>query len=216
MKVLLFITGHRQLKEYHYFNIFLNSLNLKLLCDIYIYCNNPEISGELLQYYKEFPQKNKYIFITSLNHGYTMGGAEAVNQGIKMGIFHGYDYVIHLHPDVFITDDSYLMNVLHENEFNDTVFLLTKYFPGDNRHFAFDFFIFKPKLLTINIFTNELYTYTDSPEHYLYYIINKYNIKHKVVKRFDNDNWYPRRIDDHLKLYHEHDLEKVETYLKIK
>jgi hypothetical protein len=213
MKILLFITGHKQLDEYHYFRIFLERLNLNRLCDIFIYCNNPEISSEIVDHYKNFNNKNKNLFVTSLNSGYRLGGIEALSKCLQMGVFHGYDYVIHLHPDVFLTSDKFLLETLNQNLNNDSVFLVTRYFPEDYRHFSTDFFIFKPKLLTINIFIAELSSYTDFAEHYLYDMIKKYNVKYKIIKRFDNDCWNPRRIDDHLKLYHEHDLEKVKASL---
>lgn len=96
------------------------------MCDIYIYCNNPNISRDIINYYKNFDQKNKYLFITSLNGGYRIGGVEAVSNGIEMGIFKEYDYIIHIHPDVFITNDTNLLNVLSENIHNDIVFFYYK------------------------------------------------------------------------------------------
>ena len=216
MKVLLFITGYRQLDEYNYFCTFLKQLKLNSICDIYIYCNNPEIHSDIITYYQKFNQKNKFLLITSLNSGYRVGGVEAVSQGIQMGIFNDYDYVIHLHPDVFITDDEYLRDVLVNNLHNDTVFFITKSLPSNSSFFSFDFFIFKPKLLSTNIFLEELYKFQGDPEHYFYQMIIKYNIKYTFIKRFDNDTWNPRRIDDNLKLYHEHDLNKVIKILKDK
>jgi hypothetical protein len=185
------------------------------MCDIYIYCNNPNISTDIINYYKNFDQKNKYLFITSLNGGYRIGGVEAVSNGIEMGIFKEYDYIIHIHPDVFITNDTNLLNVLSENIHNDIVFFITKS-NHDNKFFSFDFFIFKPKLLTTNIFKDELYSFTYSPEVFLHDMILKHNIKYTFIKRFDNDNWYPRRIDDNLQLYHEHDMTEVVKILKQK
>ena len=213
MKILLYITGHTQLKEYNYFNIFLKSLKLNTLCDIYIYCNNPNISTDILDYYKQFEQKNKYLLITTLNSGYRVGGVEAVSVGYQMGIFKDYDYVIHLHPDVFITDDQYLLSILEENLNNDTVFFINKSIPSED-FFSFDFFIFKPKFLTYNIFLTDLYKFECSPEVFLHNMIKKYNIKYTIIKRYNNDNWSPRRIDENLKLYHEHDLSKVEQLLR--
>ena len=130
-----------------------------------------------------------------------------------MGIFNNYDYVIHLHPDVFLTDDKYLMDVLVENINNDIVFFITRCFPNDVTMFGFDFFIFKPKLLHKNIFIDELYTFTESPEHYLHNIIQKNNIKYTFIKRYENNCWFPRRIDENLKLYHEHNLENVKQLI---
>jgi len=215
MKVLLFITGFRQVKEYDYFNSFLQQLNLNNLCDVFIYCNNPDISEDIVTYYKKFSQKNKRLYITATNAGFYMGGIEAVSSGFEMGIFNDYDYVMHLHPDVFITDDSKIIELLNDNLDNDYVFLVNKSMPDDERFFSFDFFIFKPKLLTRNIFIDEPSRCRDIPEHCLCDVITKNNVKFKLVKRFDNDTWSPRRIDDHLKLYHEHDLELVEDLLKI-
>lgn len=209
MKLLLFITGYRQLDEYKYFNIFLQQLELNTMCDIYIYCNNPKIQTDILEHYQRFIQKNKNLFITSLNAGYRVGGVEAVSNGIEMGIFKDYDYVIHLHPDVFITDDTYLKDILLNNLDNDIVFFITKSMPNDNKFFSFDFFIFKPKLLTKNIFIDKLYSFIGQPEHYLHDMIKENHIKYTIIKRFNDDNYEPRRIDDNLKLYHEHDLSKV-------
>jgi hypothetical protein len=215
VKVLLFITGYRQVKEYDYFNAFLQRLtNLNNICDIFIYCNNPDISEEIVTYYKKFSHKNKRLYITSVNAGFGMGGVEAVSSGIEMGIFNAYDYVIHLHPDVFITDDSKILEMLNDNIDNDYVFLVNKSLPDDERFFSFDFFAFKPRLLKVNIFKDEPYRCLDLPEHCLCDAITRNNIKFKIIDRFDNSTWFPRRIDDHLKLYHEHNLGRVENVLR--
>lgn len=214
MKLLLFITGHRQLDEYNYFSIFLKQLELNSMCDIFIYCNNPEIQNDVINYYQKFSQKNKKLLITTLNSGHTIGGVEAVSEGFEMGIFNEYDYVIHLHPDVFITDDLYLKEIFLKNIDNDIVFFITKSLPNNETFFSFDFFIFKPKLLTKNIFKEKLYTFTTDPENYLHDMIKENNIKYIFIKRFDNDLWAPRRIDDNLKLYHEHDMNNVINLLQ--
>jgi len=213
MKILLFITSYRQMEEYKYFQLFLQQCpKLSELCDIFVYCNNPAISSDLVHYFHQFQQINKQLFITNRNAGYRVGGVEAVSQAMDMGIFQSYDFVIHLHADVFITEESALFNLLQEHVSTEKVFLVTKAFPFPT-WYAFDFFIFKPKYLTFNIFKEELYSFTESPEEYLFRMLQKNNISHQVVKRYDNDCWNPRRVDDHLKLYHEHDLEKVHTLL---
>ena len=68
-----------------------------------------------------------------------MGGAEAWSTVYDMGIFHKYDYVIQLNTDVFMTDDVYLMKILHENMFNDTVFFITKSEPDDAKFFSLSY-----------------------------------------------------------------------------
>ena len=105
----------------------------------------------------------------------------------------------------------------------------------DLRFYDFDFFIFKPKLLTVNIFKDELYTYDNcpkdvqgcvdwwsrglvrSPEHYMADMFDKHKIKFKVIPRFENEDGVSHRhIDKYLKLWHEHDLGKLEQYFKHK
>jgi len=134
MKVLLFITGHRHLHEYNYFQRFLKNLELNSMCDIFIYCNNGGIDKQIIDYYQQF-SNYKRLFVTTLNSGFRTGGVEAVSEGIEMGIFKNYDYVIHLHPDVFMTDDIYLKEILFENLENDIVFFITKSIAWDERFF---------------------------------------------------------------------------------
>lgn len=214
MKVLLFITGFRQVKEYDYFTAFLQQLEtLPQICDVFIHCNNPDISEDIVTFYRKFTQRNKRLYITSVNAGFVMGAVEAVSSGIEMGIFAPYDYVIHLHPDVFITDDAAIMQTLNDNLDNDCVFFVTTSVPDDERFFSFDFFIFKPRLLTTNIFIDAVRTYDDIPEHCLSDMIVSHQVKFKIIRRFADNHWHPRRIDEHLKLYHEHDLPLVEEML---
>ena len=215
MKILLFLTGFRQLEEYKYFNIFYEKNKLlKEISDVFIYCNNPEISEDIVTYYKNNSCKNKQLFITTKNMGHTKGGVEAVCSGIEMGLFKEYDYVLHFHPDIFIIDEVKLINILNEHINNDNVFLVNYSFHDHMDWFSFDFFIFKPKKLIQNIFIEELSTFTEYPENYLYKMIHKYNVKYEIIKRYNNNNWIPRRIDDHIGLWHEHDLEKIQEYIK--
>ena len=183
MKILLFYTSHRQVEEYKYSSKFLKRLKLNKLCDLYIHCNNSLISTDIFKYYQEFDQKNKQIHITSVNHGYMKGAINVISESIDSGIFNSYDYVIAIQPDVFITDDTYLLEVLYKNLTNDIVFFITKSLPNDERFFSTDFYIFKPKLLTKNILIDELNTFTEYPEYYD--IKNSYNKEN--VENIDRD-----------------------------
>ena len=214
MKVLLYITGHRQLIEYYFFCEFLNRTNTMKTFDVFIHCNNKNISSDLLKLYQMFPNKNKHLYVTSENAGYRMGGVEAVSAGWEMGIFDRYDYVIHLHPDVFITDEKPIINVLEEHLNKDVNFLVTTVHPPPCTFAAFDFFIFRTKNIPQNIFLEEMRTYEHPPELYLRNMLDKYNVKYKYIKRFENNKSDPRRIDDNLKLYHEHDMRKVQNLLQ--
>jgi hypothetical protein len=210
MKVLLFITSFGQIEELKYFVKFFKRLDkITRVCDIFLHCNNVNVPGDFITYFQQFEQPNKTLYITSKNAGYERGDMEKLSDMYDAGYFSSYDYVIQLHPDVYMFDDTYLMEVLHENLNNDTVFFITKSVPDDPKFFSMDFYMFKPKLLTTNIFKERLYTFTNMIEHYFCDCIVDNNIKFTFIKRFNNDLWTPRRIDDNLRLYHEHDLEKV-------
>ena len=212
LKVLLFLTSLRQVKEYDYYSFFFNRFTkLRYLCDLHIHCNDKDVSEDIVKYFKQFNIDNKRLFITSKNVGFNMGHIEAVSNSYDAGIFSDYDYVIPTNPDVFMLEEDALLKVLVDNQHTDTVFYFTKGIPDDDKFLQNDFYIFKPKHLHMKIFKEGLYTWTEYPEYYIHYVLNKYNIKYELLKRFDNDNWHPRRIDN-LKLWHEHDLTLIEAY----
>jgi len=215
MKVLLFITGHRQLREYGYFQQFLAKCEkLNHICDIFIHCNNVSISPDIVQYFHQFPQTNKQLLITSRNPGYNNGQLTAFSDAHDMGIFKEYDYVIALNTDVFIVHDDVLIKTMEENLENDIVYFITKSFPNDPCFYDVDFTLVKPKLLTDNYMRDEIWNNRQWPEHFRHRKFNELGIKYKFIPRYWNDDYKPRRIDEHLGLWHEHDLEKVETYLQ--
>lgn len=215
MKILLFITSFRQVLEFKYFLMFFKSLKtLSKQCDILMYCNNVNVQDDIIRYFKEFSIQNKFLYITSKNEGYRMGNTEAMSDIYDMKIFQKYDYVIHAHPDVFIVDDTKLMDILETNLHNDICYLITKSVPKDDRYSSLDFFIFKPKLLGHNIFIDELYSWKGTPEHYFYEMLVKHDVKFKFIPRFSDDNYLPRRIAENIGIWHEHELPKVREYLQ--
>jgi hypothetical protein len=214
MKILFFITGFRQLKEYEYQAIFLKKCSLiNVLADVYIHCNNPEISERIVTAYQSLPIKNKRLLITTKNEGFKMGLVEALADSFHL--FAEYDYVIHCHPDVFLVNEQPFVEMLMNNLSTPDSFLVSYSFPNDPTFFSTDLFIFKPKLLKINIFLDELYTWKDIPEHWLSHILKKNEIPYKIVQRFSDNYWHPRRIDM-LGFWHEHELERIEEYIKSK
>jgi hypothetical protein len=181
--------------------------------------------------FKLFPNKNKELIHTSINAGYMRGCLQALSTNFHK--FEDYDFVIHLQTDVFITDEEKILEILNAHKNTEDVFIFTKSL-RDDTYLSMDFFIFKPKLLQKNIFTrwgdDEFNRPTQefnsggkwwrkrrftplTPEHLLYKMVNVNEIPYQLIKRFDNDHWSPRRIDL-LNLWHEHDIEKVEAYLK--
>ena len=214
MKVLLVLTGHDQIEQYYYNANFMKKCKFISSCDLLIHCNKSNINNKIIDYYNLFPQKNKNLYITTKNAGYRLGGIEAVADIIDMNICNNYDFIIHIHPDVFIISDLIIEKLLNDEINNDFAFYVNHSI-NDTEWFSFDMFIFRPKLLSNNIFkSKDFYNLDIIPEKYLYNIITENNIKYKVIKRFDNDNWFPRRIDL-LGLWHEHDLYKIKKYMNI-
>ena len=74
MKVLLFITSFGQVEELKYFVKFFKRLQkFPQICDIFLHCNNINVSGEFINYFQQFEQENKTLYITSKNAGYERG-----------------------------------------------------------------------------------------------------------------------------------------------
>jgi hypothetical protein len=212
MKILIILSGHRQNDEYKLSGLcFQQCPNLVKQSDLYI--NNNLISNDIsknTEYLNIF--KTVKINNTSENAGYRTGPIEAISNIIDSEklLISDYDYVIHLHPDVFITRETELLFILENELDSENIFIINKSLP-DNRFFSFDFFIFKPQKLKENVF-NQWKNSNVITEYYLYNCIVSNNLPYKMIKRFDNDNWSPRRIDL-LGFWHEHDLELVKKYL---
>ena len=220
MKVLLLLTSHQQLEEVYLYGEF-----IKRFCpivktfDLLLYVNKIDIDiSRLGNYFQGLPFENKTLVLTSKNTGYTFGAIEALADYFEL--FKTYDYVIHSHPDVFITSDVILWKLLEYFSYRDETFIVNRTFgKEDITTMAADFFIFKPKSLKVNIFDdyknylNKYNLHTGGVETVLYEIVNKYNIPHFYIKRYDNDYWNPRRVDL-LGIWHEHNLVKIQEYLR--
>lgn len=228
-KILLLYTSHRQLEEVKLQSLLYkkngSSESFKNI-DLLFYCNSPIIDKKILnEYLNELPHKNKMLFHTDKNIGYLWGGHEAVYNCFN--IWKNYDYCIHLHPDVFILNDQYILKIIEDCEKNKEIDFINTHnldpLKDDNKNYlSFDFFIFKPKQILqsslvknhnfFNLYLDENERIVKTPEHLLSQIIKKYNLKSKIVQRYDNNHWEPRR-PDMIGLYHEHDLEKVKDII---
>jgi hypothetical protein len=215
MKILIVITGHRHNAEYKYFGQFLEKcLHLSSSeCEVFIHSNCKD--NDIFQNTRYITNK-KRIYITDKNIGHNLGGIEAVGDTIHMlGLANAdcvYDYVIHVHPDVFIVNDQKLVQILSEELHTDNAFIVNRSFPDKLNWYSFDFFIFKPRKIGTNIFSN-YETYTECPERFLYNAIVSHNIPHIVIPRYDDNRWFPRRIDLNY-MWHEHDLSRVERFIR--
>jgi len=217
-KILFFITSHRQVCEINYCADFFNLFSYDLIknSDIILYCNNINISEEILnKHLNKFPQKNKQLIHTSKNWGYLLGALEMLSDSYEL--FKNYDYVVSINPDVYITDHNKLLNILNKHYYDDNVFIVERLeTPAySNNTFQIDHHILKPKLLKTNVYQNfknkDLQNqYNCHPEKMFYSLIVDNNIKF-----FDNGISYRgnRKIDPN-GIWHCHDNGLVFNYLK--
>jgi hypothetical protein len=209
-KNLLFLTSHRQVDELYFYGEFLKRTEEIKNFDFVIHINNLDLDyTKVNKFFKNIPNKNKYIIVTDKNVGYNMGPHQALAD--TFWLFKHYDNVIHTHPDVFIVDEKKFLNVLNSNE--DKTLLVNYSTPTTTQWMSTDLFIFRAKLLEENIFSSYEENINIGCEAFLYKIATERKISHQYIQRFPDRNWEPRRPCQ-WGAYHEHDLGKVMPLLK--
>ena len=210
MKVLLFYTSHRQRTEIKLSGLFLSKTTFLKECDVIFHCNDPSLDHSALQKYGDFfPNKNKTLIYTKKNTGYSYGHFEALADNFKM--FEDYDYVIHLHPDVYIVNENPIVNIL--NKYKDCSEVS---FIGSKKASAIDcintdIFIFKPKFLTFNLFKAwEDIKEEVAPEDWLFKVVNDNKVPYVYEDRFESE------VEEQWGIWHEHKLSYVIKYFKHK
>jgi hypothetical protein len=152
------------------------------------------------------PQKNA--------GGYPYGQFEAIlDVWDKLS---GYDWVIHLHPDIFIVDESRLLEVIGQANRGGFAMVVTPTFGLKAPSFATDFFAFRPSGTPRGIFESFL-PLQDAPivvplEDLFYIEVHRAGVKYMVAHRFAHGHYH--RDIDQLGLWHEHDLNRVRAYLR--
>lgn len=197
MKVLVFFTIHRQLREVGYQASFFNYNSNKLNnLDVLFHCNNKHMNyNDLIYNINLFNYKTNYIF-NNINSGKAYGLIDAIYE--NWDYLKKYDYVIHAHPDIFFINPSFL-DYLGKEDY----YLANVESSKNNTAYCSDFFIFKPK--DKEIFNkNTLSVLPDIPERYLFEKLSKYDNK-KIIFR-SNINFGNDKIDE-IGLWHEHNLD---------
>jgi hypothetical protein len=209
-KNLLFLTSHRQVDELYFYGEFLKKTEEIKNFDFVIHINNLNLDyNRVNHFFKNIPNKNKYIIVTDKNCGYNMGPHEALSD--TFWLFKHYDNVIHTHPDVFIVDEKKFLNILNSNE--DKAFLVNYSTKNTIEWMSTDLFIFRPKLFSDNIFSSYKDNLNIGCESFLYKAVIENNISHQYIQRFSDRNWEPRR-PCLWGAYHEHDLNKIISLLR--
>jgi len=208
MKILLFMTGYRQHEEYALQARFLARCpKLRANAELFVY--NNYIQNKIEDVCRNIPLPMK-IHNTDKNAGYYLGPIEAMEFLFANRDLSVYDYVLHLHPDVFVVNEEPLMKLLEEEVSTPNVFLVNSAVPNDSRFYCFDFFAFKPRLLEKSIFVNWS-NWVGPCEYFLHDRIVENSIPHRLVQRYSEPG-KTREIDE-LGLWHEHELSKIRQFL---
>jgi hypothetical protein len=231
MKNLILITSHNQTEEFMIAPTLLKKTNFLWQFDLILHNNNKNIDQKYLRNcFDLFPNANKKLIHTEKNAGYVQGLHQTLSD--LYDEWKQYDNVLHLHCDVFVVDENKLLQVMVSNMDHAFVFsmcnppdpVLYKNFP-QNRMISTDIFVIRPKLLNTNVFANYVLPEYNQPnvcvdgnmvnpwcELILQTELEKHNVSYAVVKRFDNESWWPRR-PCLWGCWHEHNYSKIKKYL---
>ena len=154
VRVLLFVTTHMSALHTWFLKscwptLLRNSLLLDT-ADVAVYLNSDQEGREedmkLLQ--KTFKHQNLSIHVRD-NPGYQQGAIAALSDATREGWFKGYDWVIRVNPDVIIRDDTFILDVMH-NDSKATGLLINC--ASSSAIIHTDFFGIKPEVLRPDAF----------------------------------------------------------------
>ena len=219
MRLAILYTSYRQFRELDFLpEIFRRSPKLSSDATIIFHCNNSKISqvemakklARIKYLALEFvysPQKNV--------GGYPYGQFEAICD-VWDKLIGRFDWVIHLHPDVFIMDENLLLQEIVKAQAANADLLVTPTFGSKHPSFATDFFAFRPSKIPKELF-NSFEPLIRAPavvplEHLFFNEVHRHQINYTIVQRFRDDHYH--RDIDLLGLWHEHDLRRVKIYFK--
>jgi hypothetical protein len=155
MKVLFFYTGHKHSKEMIDQGHLLRKHEfLKKVSSVFYYNNNynkdhiENIENSL----KNMPVKYR-SYHTEKNAGYYLGLFEGLEYGYENKIFDEFDYVIHIHPDVYILDESRIKEILEEYLHKKVSFIVFRDNNEGRETYFSDIFVFKPKYIEKGTFS---------------------------------------------------------------
>ena len=221
MKILLLYTSHRQIRELEISQFLYNHNDLLKTCDVLLHCNNPNIDKTIVSnIMRGFDSPNTRSIFSSINSGHHSGVAEAIDSVYNQLI--DYDFVIHLHPDVFLMYTEKLQQLLDDSSIEDTDYIawqMNKEYAMPvgrvrDTEYASDFFIFTPKKQN-NIFKHFKEYWRENPtsgcERFLGCQIHKHALN---IKHLDRGLYGGMRAElEPFGIWHSHNLSQVEYFL---
>ncbi|MGA3067183.1 MAG: hypothetical protein ABSF29_10085 [Tepidisphaeraceae bacterium] len=218
MKIAIFYTSYRQFRELEWTpEFFRRNRRLSSEIDVIYHCNNAGISkGELQARLAKIPCKSMTLLHHPCNEGgYAYGQFEAICDAWETLHSGGWDWVIHLHPDIFITDGDRLLKTIEEA--GEEVSLITApVFGLTEPAYGTTFFAFRPGRMPKEVFGCYV-DFVGEPivvplENLFFTEVHRQKVAVKSVMQYRGGvHFYD---PDHVGLWHEHNLERVPLYLR--
>ncbi len=220
MKLAILYTSHRQWEELDFAPAFYErTTRLRGQFDLLFHCNNPAINEtELRAKLEKIPAKSLFVRVAPSKNlgGYVYGQFEAMSDTWDHVDLTQWDWIIHLHPDLFIADENKLLAAIEAADKAGAQVLVSHVFGLWQPAFASDCFAFKPVPAMRAAFDGYrplLATPTRVPTETLLFIeIHRAGVKYFISDRFLHGH-YHREID-RWGIWHEHDLRRVAAYLR--
>jgi hypothetical protein len=219
MKIAILYTSYRQLAELDLTpEFYRRNQRLRTEIDIVYHCNNAGVStAEIEAKWAKIPCKSLTLLHRPCNAGgYAYGQFEAICDAWETLIAGGWDWVIQLHPDVFITDADRLLETVDEATKQGAGMIVSAVFGLKHPSYGTTFFAFRPDRVPKQVFG----CWEDFarepiivPLEQLFFVeVHRQKIPVYSAMRYKSGTHF--YDPDHLGLWHEHNLERVALYLQ--
>jgi hypothetical protein len=220
MKLAILYTSYRQFRELDFAPAFFErALRLREEADILFHCNNGTIDqAALREKLAKIPAKSLTVRFEPQQNtgGYPYGQFEAIRDLWNHVDLSQWDWIIHIHPDLFIADEKPLLAAIEKAEAGGKEMLVTKCFGHRSPTFATDFFAFKPLSKIRPVFDSYLpllATPLVVPLEALFFIeVHRAGVAYDIALRFLHGHYH--KDIDQLGVWHEHQLDRLPAYLR--
>ncbi|NBW56739.1 hypothetical protein EBR43_02930 [bacterium] len=181
---------------------------------MFFHNNNANLNvGLATEYFNTIPIKNKQFIHEKENPGYVTGSIVAIFDNYEK--LKEYDFIIHMHADIFPLREDGLLNLLKEYSDKKTSILLSRSCQHESPSGGLqsDFYIFRPNELDKNFFSGE--NCSGSLEEILFKRITGMNINYTWIPRHTED-YRGGYIPDQIGFWHCHDISQIYSFLESK
>lgn len=216
MKILILYTSYRQYKEFNYQARFLERCpRLVSQSDMIWACNNMDMPREKLENkLRVMPFNKKKLAHVDRNRGKYHGGQFDALASQENTVLN-YNFVIQLHPDVYFSDERPILRLLERHKDDSIGFFVSRVFGDRSPCFATDFFIYRPKYIQQDFFSQCLNRHLPvrAPiEKSFYFSVHDLKVPYLEVPRYPLGKAH---CDiDELGMWHEHQSTRLDLFFK--